>query len=429
MSKFQLILLVVFGVFIVVAVAVFALYRGSAGPGDYTVIIWGDIPRNSMNAVLSSSYFSQDESISIRYEEKQTATLEAEFTEALARGTGPDLIILTQDKFWKERAKLVQIPYDSISERNFRDAFVEEGELFIDTNGIYALPLTIDPLVMYYNRDILSAAGQARPIAYWDEIYTAASILSKRDGAGNLTASVMALGESVNIPNAKDIFSLLLLQAGTPVTSVMGNLGLRSQIAANFGTTVSPGESALDFYTQFSNPSRAYYSWNRSLLDAQTNFTSGDSAYYIGFASEQRALRNKNPNLNFAVASVPQSRVSSRVITYGEVRGVAISRGSRNTAASLAAAWKLVSAESARLLATELQLPPPRRDLLAGARPTDATLSTFYDAALQARGWLDPDAAGTEAIFRGAIDSVTSGRARTTEAVRAMDRDVDALIR
>lgn len=429
MSKFQLILLSAFGFFILVAVAVFALYRGGSSSSRYTVVVWGDIPTHNMSTLLGSNYFTQDETVSIRYEEKSAETIEVEFTEALARGEGPDLVMLTQDKIWKERAKLTLIPFSSISERSFREAFVEEGELFLDAGGIYALPLTIDPLVMYYNRDLLSAAGIARPIAYWDEIYTAAALLSKRDGAGNLTSSVMALGESINIPNAKDILSLLMLQAGTPITSFVGSTGLRSQISANFGTPVSSGESALDFYTQFSNPSRVYYSWNRSLVDAQTHFTSGDSAYYIGFASEAKALRNKNPNLNFAIASVPQSRVSSRVITYGKMRGIAISRGSRSPGSALAAAWKLTSPESSRLIAETIELPPPRRDLLSGERPTDAVLSVFYDAALQARGWVDPDPQATARIFREAIDSVTSGRARTGEAVNRMSREVDELIR
>ena len=254
-----------------------------------------------------------------------------------------------------------------------------------------------------------------------------ATNLSKKDAAGNIILSTMALGEARNIRNAKDIFSLLLLQAGTPITSFVGQ-ELRSQINYNFGLTVSPGEAALDFYTQFSNPTKVFYSWNRSLIDAQTHFTSGDSAYYLGFASELRALRSKNPTLNFGVSSVPQSRVSGKTVTFGRLRGVAISRGSKNPSAALAVALKLVSKEAAKALSDILLLPPARRDLLV-AKPTDAIFSVFYDAALQSKGWLDPDAALTEIIFRDAIESVTSGRARTLEAVNKASREVEVLIK
>ncbi|MDP2642126.1 MAG: extracellular solute-binding protein [bacterium] len=426
MSKFQIILLVVFGIFIVVAVAVFSLYRGS-GAGNFTVTVWGDISSYDFNLLLQSPNFLQDRSITINYEEKPADSIESDFTEALARGTGPDLIILTQDKLWKNRPKLTVIPYQSISERDFKNTFIEEGELFLDETGIYALPVSIDPMVLYYNRDLLSAAGQARPMAYWDEIYAAATNLSKKDAAGNLVTSVMALGEARNIPHAKDILALLMFQAGTPITGFVGP-DLRSRIADNEGLTIAPGESALEFYTQFANPTKTYYSWNRSLAGAQTNFTSGDSAYYLGFASEFRTLRSKNPTLNFGVALAPQSRVSGKTVTFGRVRGVAISRGSKNSGAALVVATKLISKEAALALSQALALPPARRDLLA-LRPTDAVFSIFYDAALQSKGWLDPDTVVTAAIFRDAIESVTSGRARTTEAVNKADREVEALIK
>lgn len=427
MSKFQIILLVVFGVFIVAAVATFSLYRGS-GVGNATVTVWGDISLHDFNLLLNTPTFSQDQTITVVYAEKSAETIEVEFTEALARGIGPDLIIITQDKFWKEKPKLTVIPYSSISERDFKTSFVEEGELFLDGNGIYALPLSIDPLVLYYNRDLLSTAGEARPMAYWDEIYASAANLSKRDAAGNLVLSVMALGEARNIPHAKDILSLLLLQAGTPVTGFIGS-ELRSQVSVNPNlSAASPGEAALDFYTQFSNPTRSYYSWNRSLLNAQTHFTAGDSAYYLGFASELRVLRNKNPNLNFGVSPVPQSRISGRTITFGQLRGVAISRGSRNPGAALAAATRLVSRDAASSLSEILLLPPARRDLLS-EKPTDAVFSVFYDAALQSRAWLDPDPAATGVIFREAIEAVTSGRARTSEAISKAHREIEALIK
>ncbi len=426
MSNFQIILLVLFGVFIVVAVAAFSLYRGSSAT-DVKIVVWGDISSFDFEHLLSIPVFSQDQTVSVAYVEKSSNTIESEFTEALAQGIGPDLIILTQDKFLKEKPKLVPIPYESISERDFKQTFVEEGELFLGEDGIYALPLSIDPLVLYYNRDLLSNAGQARPIMYWDEIYAAALNLSKKDAAGNLVSSVLALGEARNIPHAKDILSLLLLQAGTPITEFSGST-LRSQLINNFNLPISPSQAAFDFYTQFSNQTKAFYSWNRSLIDAQTHFTSGDSAYYLGFASELKALRNKNPTLNFSVSLVPQSRVSGKIITFGSLRGVAISRGSRNTAAALTVATKLVSKEVVLFLSQELLLPPARRDLLS-QKPTDTAMSVFYNAALQSRGWLDPDTLATNIIFREAIESITSGRARTVEAINKVDREIEALIK
>ena len=426
MSKFQIVLIAFFAVFIVLGVMAFSLYRGSRNE-NIAVIVWGDISSQDFNLLLNTAAINQDRMFNVSYVEKSSETIDAEFTEALAQGVGPDLIILTQDKLWKNKAKLLPISYSKISERDFRATFIEEGELFLGETGISALPLSLDPLVLYYNRDLLSAAGQAQQMRYWDEIYAAATNLSKRDAAGNLVSSVMALGEARNIPHAKDILSLLLLQAGTPITGFI-NKELRSRMSDNFDLLVSPGETALDFYTQFSNPAKIYYSWNRSLIDAQTHFTSGDSAYYLGFASELRVLKNKNPILNFGVSTVPQSRVSGKTITFGRLRAVAIPRGSPNPDKALTLATKLISKETALALSKILALPPARRDLLS-VRPTDAIFPVFYDAALQSKGWLDPDIMATDTIFREAIESVTSGRARTVEAINKANQEMEALIK
>jgi len=425
MSKFQIILLSVFGFFILLAVMLFALYRGNSSNAEATVTIWGDLPAEAINLLVDTTIPARDKSLIIRYVEKPRATIEAEFTEALATGAGPDLLITSQDRVWKSRSKLIPIPYGSISERDFKETFVEEGELFLTAEGIYGLPLAVDPMVLYYNRDLLSSAGLAKPIGYWDEIYPLVSKLTQRDAAGNLIQSTIALGETRNIPNYKEILSLLFLQAGTPITAMV-NGDLRSYLNESFGLTLVPGEAALDFYTQFSNPTKSYYSWNRVLPDALTHFVSGDSAYYLGFASELGTLRNKNPNLNFGVASVPQSRVSGRKVTYGRLSAIAIARGARNFPAAFRAATLLVSKDLAMPLAQNLKLPPARRDLLS-ARPTDAVTPVFYEAALQARGWLDPDHLASREIFKAMIDQVTSGRARTSEAVGAASRELNTL--
>lgn len=427
MTKFQIILLSVFGFFILLAVAVFALYKGGGASQKAFVVVWGDLPAEAVSTILDTQIPALDKNLTVQYVEKSSDAIDQEFTEALATGVGPDLLILTQDKFWETKSKLVAIPYESIGERDFKETFVEEGELFMAEEGIYALPLVVDPMVLYYNRDLLSAAGEAKPVAYWDEIYPLTLKLTRRDAAGNLIESTIALGETRNIKNYKSILSLLFLQAGTPVTAWMGT-DLRSVLNHNFEQTIAPGEAALDFYTQFSNPTKAYYSWNRTMPEAQTHFTSGDSAYYLGFASELGAIRGKNPNLNFSLAPVPQSRVSGRKITYGELYAVGITRGTRDVSAALRAALILVSQDIATPVSSSLSLPSARRDLLS-VRQSDVVKAIFNEAALQSRGWIDPKSDGTQKLFGEMVDQITSGRTRTAEALSAGSVKLDNLIK
>jgi ABC-type glycerol-3-phosphate transport system substrate-binding protein len=425
MSKFQIILLGFFGAFILIAVLVFSFYKGSSST-QATVVLWGTLPSGTMGDLLTTSALANGE-VTIRYVEKSPGTIQTEFTEALATGQGPDLILLPQDEVWSAKEKLVTIPFASVSERTFADTFAEGGETFLSSQGMYALPLIIDPLVLYYNRDLLSSAGVAQPLRYWDEIYAQAAKLTRRDAAGNITQTTIALGETRNIADFKDILSLLFLQAGSPVTEFGAGESLRSALLNNPNLPVAPGESALDFYTQFANPSKPFYSWNKALPEAQTAFASGDAAYYLGLASELGAIKKKSPTLNFAVASVPQSRVAARALTTGKIYGVALSRGTRNPTAALTAALALVSAESAAKLSQLTRLPPARRDLLS-TKPADAVGPVFYEAALQTRAWLDPNPAGTKAAFQEAIESVTGGRLRVSQALSAASERINNLI-
>ena len=426
MSKFQIALLVIFGFFIILAVIVFSLYRGATSE-QAEVTVWGSIPAGEFNIWLNNAGINQDNQLIFRYEEKPAESLSADFTEALASGRGPDLLLLPQSEFYRNKNKLAAIPYESISERQFKETFAEGGEIFLSPEGIYALPLYIDPLVLYYNRDLLSAAGYVKPLSFWDEIYNEAAKLTKRDEAGNIIQSAIALGEWRNIANAKDILSLLLLQAGTSITSISAG-GLRSELANNFGLPVTPAERALDFYTQFANPSKTYYSWSRMMPEAQTGFASGDAAYYLGLASELRELRKKSSTLNFSVASVPQSRVGGRVIPLGHVYGLALSRGTRNPESSLQAALKIVSKAVASEFSKVFSLPPARRDLLK-EMPKDAIGSVFYEVAIQARAWVDPEPEATAILFSDMVLGVTSGRLRVNEAIRAGSRQLDSLIK
>jgi ABC-type glycerol-3-phosphate transport system substrate-binding protein len=420
MSKFQIILLFVFGFFIIAAVLLFSFAKGGGNKQNMRVVVWGSLPSYDFSQV--NNIIRNQSDLEITYVEKRPETLQNEVTEAIAEGVGPDIVILPLENLWSERNKLYPIPTD---QRNFQNTFIEEGELFLTAGGVYALPFMVDPMVLYYNRDLLSREGLASPLSYWDLIYEEAAKLTKRDPAGNITQSTIALGEARNIPNAKYILSLLMLQAGTPITAIQGE-ELVPLINANFSGASVPGEAALDFYTQFSNPFKPFYSWNRSKLSAETNFISGDAAYYLGFASELRTLRAKNPTLNLGVALVPQSRVSERSITFGRLYGLAIVRSTRNYEGALMALSQLVFPESIKLISELQLLPPVRRDLLT-TRPTDPVMSVFYDAALQSRGWLDPNPKGTQVVFSEMIESVTSGRARTYEALNRASEELSKL--
>lgn len=84
---------------------------------------------------------------------------------------------------------------------------------------IFGFPFAVDPLVFYYNKDILKNEEVVNPPKTWDELFELNKILTKRDNSGILSQNMIALGQYGNIKNAKEIISNLLIQNGISVVS------------------------------------------------------------------------------------------------------------------------------------------------------------------------------------------------------------------
>ena len=426
MSKFQLILTGIFGVLILIGVLIFSLGKFGTSNQSVDLTVWGFLPASEFGSVVAKAGLANSDSVNITYEQKDEATFDTDFIEALASGVGPDLFMLSQDLILKYQDKIVTIPYSTLSERDFKDAFIEEGELYLTPQGILGIPFMIDPLVMYWNRTIFSNAGISTPPKYWSEFYDLAPRLTQKDGSLNVRQSATALGEYVNISHATEIMSTLMMQAGGKIAQRQPSGVVYSTITQRFDAPVIPATTALSFYTEFTNPVKPFYSWNRSLPSSKNYFISGDLATYFGYASEIREIMSKNPNLNFNVAKMPQSKDVGQVITFGAMKAFAVPKASKKQAAAIQTALILVGKAPLTELASITRLPPVRRDMLA-VRPSDDYFSVFYESAVQARAWLQPDRTQTNALFKEMIESVTGNRRTVTDSVGRTDIELNLL--
>jgi len=280
--------------------------------------------------------------------------------------------------------------------------------------------------VLYCNQDMLSSAGFVGAPKFWDELFDIAEKVTRRDAGNNIVKSAIAFGEFQNVANAKDILSTLIMQAGGEVATLDDQGRLRPALAARTGDANQPTQSALRFFTEFANPSKTVYSWNRSLSNSREAFAAGDLALYIGYASELPLLRSLNPNLNFSVAPMPQIRGGERAVTFAHTYAFSIPLAAANPNGALSVAFILAGSGPSSLLSQARGTPSPRRDVLAA--PTDGPDSVFRDMAIVGRGWLDPDTTATAQIFQGMIESVTTGALRLSEAVAQGDKEIGNLL-
>jgi ABC-type glycerol-3-phosphate transport system substrate-binding protein len=425
MTKFQMILMGLFAVLVIVGVIVFSMYKGST-KAAVTVTVWGTVPQITFNNIIAKTSLYQSKEYTVQYVEKSAENFDSDFIEALASGTGPDVFMLPSDKILKHQNKIFPIPYNVFTARQFKDSFIAGAEVYMSPEGTLAIPVSVDPMVMYWNRSIFTGAKLTQPPGFWDEFYNLANVITKKDGALNISRSAVALGEFNNIPHAKEIVLGLAMQAGTPVTTwVDGKVA--SVFGELMGKPIMPAEAAVNFYTEFSNPSKPSYSWNRSLPDSTNYFLSGDLALYFGFASEIGNLQFKNPNLDFDVAPVPVSREGGRDVSYANFNALAITKSSKNINAAYTVVSILTGGDGAKAFAEALKLPPARRDLL-NAKQTDAYQSVFYNSAIRGATWLDPSPLETDSIVKDMIESITSGRARTGDAVAKAGREIASLL-
>lgn len=418
-GNFQIIIIVVFIFLAVFGVLVFsgAIPIGQDdSPGALgTVVLWGTVKNGVMSPMLED-FNKANPTFIVKYVEKRADTFGQDLLEAIATGSGPDMFLLPDDLAFHYSNKIVTIPFTSYPLASFKNNFASAGEVFLTSKGILAFPLSIDPLVMYYNRSLLDADGVVTPPAFWDDFTSLVPKLTKKDETNKIIKSAVALGHFSNVTHAKDILTSLFMQAGNKIVTEKNGV-FRSSLNESVSNPKYNLSAILKFYTDFADPNKDVYSWNKSFSSSNDVFSREDSVFYFGFASELASLINKNPNQNFGVAPLPQIKNSKFKLTGANVTGIAILSSSKNFNTAFTAGGLLSAGDFASKFASVTGTVPARRDLLA-VKPVNNSFSTiFYDSALYARSWLDPSKEDTDNIFRNMIEKVLSNSLTVDSAI------------
>ncbi len=374
------------------------------------VVIWGTLPDKGISTLLFDLGEADKSFKLVSYRYIPEENFDNEFVNALADQKAPDVILMSQQKLVEHRNRLQSIPYASFPIRDFRDIYIEGAEIFALTDGIYAYPVAVDPLVMYWNRDTFSSHGFLTPPKTWEEIVNnIAPAITERDFNRKIIKSAMAMGENANIKNAFPILSMLLLQSGSALVSEDDN----NKYRVNLNNTVSGSSgvfvSSLRFFTNFSSINNTLYNWNRTLPLDQDAFLREDLAIYFGFGSEARNLESKNPNISFDIAEVPQGASSVAKRTYGNFYGFFTPKTAKNKQGAYLVMQTLGNQINAKKIADSLNLAPAHKILLQ-AGSNDVYGRVIYSSAFNARGWLNPDLDRLNQVFTTATEDISANR-------------------
>jgi len=427
MSPFQLGTVIVFCFFIIGGLAVLGLGSFGGGSGSINVTIWGTMPQNDFNSIVEQTSIKDNDLIRVEYAYKDPSTYDTELIDALASGEGPDVFFLSHKSLLKHRNKITPISYETFSRRRFSDVFVRGADIFLDNEGIYAMPLLVDPMVMYWNTTLFSNAAISQPPQYWDEFRELVPRLTVTGRDLTISQSAFALGEFRNITHASDILSALFLQNNIALARRNTEGDYEASFRKSSGTdSALTALSVLNFFTDFSNPSSRFYTWNRSLPATQNYFIQSDLGLYLGFASEYSTIRQKNPNLSFDVTAFPQTRASQRRTTYGDFTGLAIAKSADDPSGAYRVIRILTSQEGAQAVSRATQLPPVRVDAFQET-PGNTFMPVFQQMALWSDTWLEPQPEDTDDLFRDMVENVTSSRLDTTRALDRLESELNEL--
>lgn len=394
-------------------------------PPEVTLTVWGIEDKNFLQGGIVD-YETLRTNVVVKYEEINPGDYEQKVLNALAAGTGPDVIMFGNSWLLKHFDKVVPVAETQLNKKSLQELFptvVEQD--FAPNDKIYALPLYIDTLALYYNVDTFDKRGIALPPEDWLDFQNLIPKLLEKNSDGSISKSAAAIGGTDNtIDKGSDLLMLLMLQAGAKMTNDDFSV-------ASFAQGIdqaTPGIDALSFYTKFSNPEDIYYTWNESLDYSLDNFANGDTAMIFDYASAKDAIKSKNPFLNFKVAPMPQPAGSDKAINYPNYWGLAVTKNSQNADW----AWDFVlymtanDAEAEKYLVASNR--PPALRTLIKRYAEHPTLGVFAKQALSARSWMQLDADRDTGIFSEMVKSVLNGQLTINEALFQAERQVTEIM-
>lgn len=393
---------------------------------DITLKVWGVDDQNLFQDNLGS-YESLRTNVRVDYEEINPATYEQDIINALAAGKGPDIVMFHNTWLPKHYNKLVSLKDTQLNLKSLKEIFPTVVEQDFAPGGkIYALPLYIDTLALFYNQDTFDKNGIAIAPKDWLDFQNLIPKLRQKDSSGKLAKPAAAIGGSnATIDKASDLLMLLMLQAGAKMTD---DEFTQATFASNVGGFL-PGADALNFYSNFSDSKDIYYTWNDNLENSLDSFARGNTTMIFNYAFQRDNIKSKNPFLNFKVAGMPQPASAGKAVNFPDYWGLAVTNNSKNPDW----AWDLILYLTANDAAAENYLkisnrPPALRSLIQ--KYTDhPELGVFAKQALSARSWPEIDKKALAEIFSQMIKAVISGQLNAAASATQAEQQVTELMK
>lgn len=307
---------------LVLALALALIFCGTA-LADTTITFWDGNWNEETFAKIYDQWTAEHPDIKVEAEFLVDSGMSDKYTLALQNGTSADVVSCALD--WTTtfaNAGLLE-PLDAYIANDGVDAsqYVQGAINASSVDGqLYALPFRSETYVLYYNKDILAAAGYDKAPETWDEVKEIAAACTKDDIFGYGICGT-------NYGNFSFQFITMLRCHGGTVLN-------EDRTASTLGTDTALQVAQL--YYDLSKYAPASMLENDNVAN-RTLFANGKIAMYLSGIYDAPEIEKANPDLNYACAMVPTANGAERSTILGGW-SVGISAKSENKEA----AWEFV---------------------------------------------------------------------------------------
>jgi multiple sugar transport system substrate-binding protein len=253
------------------------------------LIYWGLYEDASIVSPIIAGFEKEHPNIDIEYIKQEIEQYKDKLVTRSNNGNGPDIFRFHNTWVPELSNLLLPLPSSVVSKEDFSKNYYPVIRADLIRNGaIYGVPLQIDTLNLYVNRDLFQAAGLKIPTT-WIDFGNAARQITVKGENNSIKTAGAAMGTFSNITHAPDIISMLLVQDGVDLKNMSSNLQAVSD--------------ALNYYSSFALP--AGNVWDDTLDESIKAFASGTLGMYFGYSWDFFKIKSINPNLSFDIYSVP----------------------------------------------------------------------------------------------------------------------------
>ncbi len=400
---------------------------------------------------IIAEYSKIHPNVSITYRKLTYGEFEQKLIQALAEDRGPDIFSIHNTWMNGYQTKLLHLPASitlpyrtiqgtikkdvvwemqtkkSLAIKDIKSQFADQvaSDVIIPevdpktgaaADKIFGLPLALDTLTLFYNKDLLNAAGLPEPAKDWQTLQDHVKKLTKQDAQGNITQAGAALGSANNIDRGTDVLSALMMQNGAEMTDDQDRATFNLVPETLAGRSMAPGIEALTFYTDFASPQKEVYTWNETLPNSIDAFIQGKVAYIFSYAYNLPAIKARAPKLNFGIAKLPQIS-GNKEVNFANYWVEVVSKKTTHPNE----AWDFVQfaadADMAQKYLDKTKKPTALRSLIQ-KQSEDIDLFPFVSQVLTAKSWYHgKNALEAEQAIKSMITSVIYGAKTAAEAI------------